>query len=134
MARRKKAFDGLLMTDAEILEAALIGLERRRSELEEKMAELRREIGGDRVGRPVRQPAGLDAAAPVAKKRTMSAAGRRRTAAAQRKRWAALKERAAEERKPVKKKRRMSAAGRARIVAATKKRWAAFHAKKTAGK
>ena len=131
MPRHKKAFAGLSMTDAEILEAALLGLERQRSEIEEKMAELRRQLD-DRAGRPARSTAAVNAAAPtVPKKRTMSAAGRRRVAAAQRKRWAALKKGLATS-APAKKKRRISAAGRARIIAATKKRWAEFRAKKAA--
>src|SRR5207249_701856 len=107
MARRKKAFDGLLMTDAEILEAALIGLERRRSELEEKMAELRQRIDG-RTGQAAHSSAGVDSAAPTAKKRTRSAAVRRRMAEAQRKRWAELKKaEAAPKPAPVPKKRRI---------------------------
>ena len=88
MPRHKKAFAGLSMTDAELLEAALIGLERQRSEIEEKMAELRQRLD-DRAGRPARSAAAVNTAAPtVPKKRTMSAAGRRRVAEAQRKRWA----------------------------------------------
>jgi hypothetical protein len=35
MPRRKKAFDGLSMTDAELMAAALIGLERQRAEIED---------------------------------------------------------------------------------------------------
>src|SRR5437867_2385506 len=131
MPRHKKTFAGLSMTDAELMAAALIGLERQRSEIEEKMAELRRQLD-DRAGRPARSTAAVNTAAPtVPKKRTMSAAGRRRVAAAQRKRWAALKKGLATS-APAKKKRRISAAGRARIIAATKKRWAEFRAKKAA--
>src|SRR5207245_10529097 len=44
MPRRKKAFDGLSMTDAELMAAALIGLERQRAEIGEKMAELRQRL------------------------------------------------------------------------------------------
>src|SRR5437899_424520 len=103
MPRHKKTFAGLSMTDAELLEAALVGLEHQRSEIEEKMAELRRQLD-DRVGRPARSAAAVNTAAPtVPKKRTMSAAGRRRVAAAQRKRWAELKRAQTAEAKPVKK-------------------------------
>ena len=130
MPRHKKAFASLSMTDAELLEAALIGLERQRSEIEEKMAELRRQIGDGRNRQAERKSARIDSAV-APKKRTMSAAGRRRVAAAQRKRWAELKKAQAEEAAPVK-KRKISAAGRKRIIAATKKRWAAFRAKKAA--
>jgi hypothetical protein len=133
MPRRKKAFDGLSMTDEELMAAALIGLEQQRSETEEKMAELRRRIGGGDA-RPARKPAGVDSAVPAPKKRTMSAAGRRRIAEAQRKRWAEIKNaEVAPKPAPALKKRRISAAGRKRIIAATKKRWAEFHAKKAAG-
>ena len=83
MPRQKKAFSALTMTDAELMAAALIGLEHQRSELAEKMAELRRQLD-DRAGRPVRSAAAVNTTAPVVKKRTMSAAGRRRVAAAQR--------------------------------------------------
>ena len=139
MPRHKKAFGGLSMTDAELMAAALIGLGRQRSELEEKMAELRRQIGagaGRRPGRPARKTAGVDSSGAVTpKRRTMSAAARRRIAAAQRKRWAAIKKaEAAPKPAPAPKKRRISAAGRKRIIAATKKRWAEFHAKKATAK
>jgi len=134
MPRHKKAFGGLSMTDAELMAAALIGLERQRSELEEKMAELRRQIGagaGRRPGRPARVSAEVDSGAVPPNKRTMSAAARRRIAAAQRKRWAAIKKaEAAPKPAPAPKKRRISAAGRKRVIEATKKRWAEFLAKK----
>ena len=128
MPRRKKAFDGLSITDAELMATALIGLERQRDEIEEKMAELRRQI----EARPGRRP-GVAAIAqaqgtPVAKKRTRSAAVRRRMAEAQRKRWAALKRGAAEEPQPVK-RRKISAAARRRMSEGSKKRWARFRAK-----
>src|SRR5207247_1359583 len=83
MPRRKRTFRGLSMTDAELMAAALIGLEHQRSEIAEKMAELRRQLGV-RVGRPRRSDSVNAEAPPVSKKRTMSAAGRRRVAAAQR--------------------------------------------------
>src|SRR6266852_2564359 len=91
MPRRKKAFAGLTMSDAEVLKAALLGLETKRSEIEGKMAELRRQIGDGRDGQSARKSAAVDSAAPAPKKRTMSAAARRRIADAQRKRWAAKK-------------------------------------------
>src|SRR2546422_790546 len=134
MPRDKRTFNGLSMT--QIFEAALIGLGRQRSEIEEKIAELRRQIGARpvrRPGRPVRKTAGVDSGAPAVKKRTRSAAVRRRMADAQRKRWAKIKKAQTAEAKPVK-KRKLSAAGRKRIIAATKKRWAEFHAKKAAAK
>ena len=132
MPRRKNAFYGLSMTDAELLAAALIGLERQRDEIDEKMAELRQRLDSG-AGQAARKSAAVDSGAATQKKRTMSAAARRRIAAAQRKRWAAIKKaEALPKPAPVRKKRRISAAGRKRIIAATKKRWAEFHAKKAA--
>jgi hypothetical protein len=121
MPRRKRSF-GLKVSDGEILAAALVGFEHQRSEIEEKMAELRHRIGGE---------AALVPKKGATKKRTMSAAARRRIGAAQRKRWAALKNAQDTKAAPVK-KRAMSAAARKRIGEATRKRWAAFRAKKGA--
>jgi hypothetical protein len=115
------------MRDTEILEAALIGFQHRRDQIEEKIAALRSQIGAPAV----RQTFSHNAAAESApKKRTMSAAARKRIALAQKKRWAAYKAEhgtaGAAKTAPKTKKRVLSAAGRARIIAATKKRWAAF--------
>ena len=66
MPRQKKTFGGLTMTDAELMAAALIGLERQRSELEEKMAELRQRLDGG-AGQAARKSAAVDSAAPVPK-------------------------------------------------------------------
>ena len=118
------------MSDAELMAAALVGFERQRYEIEEKMHSLRQQLD-DRVG-PARKSA-ADSQVPTHKKRTMSAAGRRRIAAAQRKRWAESKKAQAEEAAPVP-KRKMSAAARKRIGDATKKRWAEFRNGKAAAK
>lgn len=108
--------------DTELLEAALIGFQLRRDQVEQKIAELRSQISGNSASRPA--PA---AGAPATKKRTMSASARRRIALAQKKRWAVYKaEHGTKPAPPKAKKRVISAAGRARIVAATKKRWAAY--------
>ena len=131
MPRHKKA-TRLSMTDAELMAAALIGLERQRAELGEKMAELRQRLYGG-AGQTARKSAAVDSGAATPKKRTMSGAARRRIAAAQRKRWSEIKKaEAAPKPAPARKKRRISAAGRRRIIEATKKRWAEFHAKKAA--
>src|SRR5437879_8600104 len=111
MPRRKKAFDGLSMTDAELMAAALIGLERQRAEIGEKMAELRQRLDGG-AGQAARKSPAVDSGAATPKKRTMSAAARRRIAAAQRKRWAAIKKAEAAPKPAARKKRRISAAGR----------------------
>ncbi len=125
--------------DVEFLHAALVGLEYKLAEVEQRIGALRGQLG---------EAPAVSAAPRV--KRTMSAAARRRIALAQKKRWAVYKSRknaattpkmAPPKRAPA--KRSMSAEGRARIVAATKKRWAAFRkkqqpanpvAKKTAAK
>ena len=111
----------------ELLEAALEGLERKRETLESQIADVRRMLGG-RPGVSDSTRAKVSAA-PVRRRRRMSAAGRKRIAEAQRKRWAAYRNESAStaqaaqgSRKP---KRKLSAAGRAAIIAATKKRWAA---------
>jgi hypothetical protein len=100
--------------DPEVLQAALIGLQRMLEGVDQNIADLRRRLG---VVHADSQPA------PA--KRTMSATARKRIALAQKKRWAAFKAKSqkAEEPQP---KRELSAAGRARIIAATKKRWATF--------
>jgi hypothetical protein len=110
--------------DTELLEAALIGFQHRRDHVEQKIAELRSQIGGTATSKSA--PAAADGSA-APKKRTMSASARRRIALAQKKRWAAYKaEHGTKASAPKAKKRVISAAGRARIVAATKKRWAAY--------
>src|SRR2546425_7311460 len=131
--RRRRAFDKLSMTDGELLEAALIGLEQRRDSIQEKMRALQERLGfrsGGRVSSimdgATRDGAAADATAPPRKRRRMSAAARRQIAAAQRKRWTALKEGAIAKASLTKagpaKRRKLSAAGRKRIIAATKKR------------
>jgi hypothetical protein len=104
--------------DTPLLEAALVGFDQMRRNVEEKMADIRRQLGsGD----------GMPGAAPgQGRRRTMSPAARRRIAAAQRKRWAAVRANA----KPARAKRTMSAAARKRIAAAQRKRWALLKAQK----
>ena|SRR6266446_1483262 len=99
--------------DASVLEAALIGFEQMRRNVEDKIAEIRRHLGGRHGTRA--------AQVGPAPRRTLSAAGRRRIAAAQRKRWAEARAKA----KPAVPKHTMSAAARKRISAAQRKRWAA---------
>ena len=104
--------------DTSLLEAALVGFEQMRRNVEEKMADIRRQLGSG---------GGMPGGAPgKGRKRTLSPAARRRIAAAQRKRWAAIKAKA----KPARAKRKMSAAARKRIAAAQRKRWASVKAQK----
>lgn len=111
--------------DAELLQAALGGYERQRAVIEERIAEIRRELGGG---------AGRQGAVGSPKpKRVVSAAVRRRMAASQRKRWAQAKKDAGgpdpKTQRP-KTRRKMSAEARERIAEATRKRWAAYRAAK----
>jgi hypothetical protein len=116
----------LAKQDVELLEAALIGFEQKRDEIEQKIAELRSRLGGQSATRASNAGAAT-AAGTGPKKRAMSAAARHRIGLAQKKRWAAYKaEHGTKEAAPKQRKRTISAAGRARIVAATKKRWAAY--------
>lgn len=112
--------------DVEVLQAALVGLQQQRAEIEGKMAEIRRVLGS-------RGPAPISASVATAaprSKRQLSAAARKSIVEAQKKRWAAYH--AAQTEAPAKKERKISAAGRKRIAQATKKRWAAFRAKQAA--
>ena len=68
--------------DHALLEAALIGYQHQADQLAEKIAEIRRQLGGKT------QSAAPKAAAAPVKKRSMSTAARKRIAAAQKKRWA----------------------------------------------
>jgi hypothetical protein len=108
--------------DRELLEAALAGYQHLRDGIEEKIADIRRQMGAS----PALEPA----AGPEPKRRVISAAGRRRIAAAQRKRWVAQK--LSEQGPAPAKKRAISAAGRKHIAEATRKRWAAYRAQKAA--
>jgi hypothetical protein len=137
MAYRRRSFGGLSREDSELLAAALFGYEQQRSEIETRIAELRRQLGGSWASVPT---GSTDGARPAPKKRTMSAAGRKRIAAAQRKRWAEYRKGQAPAAKKktvaVQKaaapsaKRRMSATARKRIADAQKNRWAEARAKK----
>ena len=76
-------------TDTSLLEAALIGYEAERQKIQEKIAELQRQIG-----RRNHRAAAPAAATPTKRgRRRMSAAARKRIAEAQKKRWAAYRKR-----------------------------------------
>ena len=115
------------MLDRDTLEAALIGYEHARREIETKIEQLRDHLAGHLAPAPVLVPAG---------KRVRSAAVRKRMAAAQQRRWAAKAAAAS----PVAPQRKTSQGTRAplspeareRIAEAQRKRWAA--SKKTTRK
>ena len=73
--------------DKSILEAALIGLEQQKAEIEAKTAEIRRRLRG--LGSVA--SVASEAAAPARAKRVLSPAARKRIADATRKRWAAYR-------------------------------------------
>jgi len=77
-----------IITDQEILQAALVGFQNSLASVDEKITELRRQLG-------LRGSANGSAAAVAAdngsSRRPLSAAARRRIAAAQKKRWAAYR-------------------------------------------
>jgi peptidoglycan hydrolase CwlO-like protein len=75
-----------LQLDQGTLQAALLGYQHQLEQIETKMAELRRQLGG--TARKT-APAAKPAAGP--RKHRMSAEGRARIAAAQRARWAKVK-------------------------------------------
>jgi hypothetical protein len=120
--------------DSELLQAALVGLERKREELAEQIARVRQMLGGRASST---DSAGPDmTAAPARKRRRFSPATRRRMAEAQRARWAAAKGAASPvpaKKSAAPKKRRISAASRKAMSEATKKRWAEYRTKKTGG-
>jgi hypothetical protein len=113
--------------DNDILEAALIGYEHQRKEIETKIEQIRAHLGGHVT------PNGKTA---PGRKRTFSAATRKRMAAAQQKRWASKNAGGAEAVTPAEvapakatkkaggKRTPMSAEARERIAAAQRKRWA----------
>ena len=126
MAKRRSNA-GRLTDDAGLLGAALAGYEQQRSEIVEKMAEVRRQLGNRAADANANNPVG-------GVKRTMSAAARKHIAEAQRKRWAAYRngQEPISGKKTVPAKntvarpaRKMSAAARKRIGDAQRKRWAA---------
>ena len=71
--------------DRSILAMALVGYEIEKKKIEDKIREIRAQLGGARVSRNVTDSS--NGAAP--KRRELSAAARKRIAAAQKKRWAA---------------------------------------------
>ena len=76
-----------LQLDHGTLQAALLGYQHQLQNIESKMAELRRQLGG--TPRKAASSAAKPAAGP--RKHRMSAEGRARIAAAQRARWAKVK-------------------------------------------
>jgi hypothetical protein len=116
--------------DRSILEMALIGYRRSLENIEEKIADIQRQLGT----RPAKAAASVTTAG-AKPKRQMSAVARKRIALAQKKRWAAFYQ--AQEPAPAKKKavvkRKMSPARRAALLANLAKARAAKAAKRSKG-
>ena len=97
--------------DKSILEAALIGLEQQRAEIDAKAAEIRRRLRGA-AGSTTTE------AVPTGRaKRVLSPAARKRIAAATRKRWAAYRAAKAAGGAPAKKAAKKKSAGKRRGAA-----------------
>jgi len=109
-----------------IIEAAIVGFEHQKTQIDAQIGELRAMLSGDGSA-----PTAATPEAPARKRRKMSAAARRKVSLAQKARWAKLRVESVPP-APARKKRKLSAAGRAAIIAATKKRWAAVRAAKKA--
>lgn len=115
-----------------IIEAAILGFEFQKKDLDIKIAELKTMLDGGSAATTAMPEA------TIGKRKKFSAASRRKMALAQKARWAKIKgesEPAVPATPKAKKaKRKLSAEGRANIVKALKKRWAAKKkaAKKTA--
>lgn len=79
----------LISLDKATLEAALLGYQQHLKQIDGKMSDIRRMLGGAPSIAPATPQAAK--AAPAKQKHTMSAEGRARIAAAQRARWAKVK-------------------------------------------
>ena len=108
-----------------LFKAALIGYQVELKKLDDKIAEIRRQLRGE-------TPQVVAETSDVQPKRHMNPAARARIAAAQKKRWAAFHKQKAPKVSATKKKRVLSPGARKRIADATKKRWAAYRAHKAA--
>jgi hypothetical protein len=109
-----------------VIEAAIIGFEHQKTQIDNQIAELRSVLTG---------PAGIatTSEAPTAKRKKVSAVARQRMALAQKARWAKIRGEA-EPRVPTtpeapKAKRKLSAAAKAKLVANLKKARSAKAAK-----
>jgi cell division septum initiation protein DivIVA len=114
-----------------IIEAAIVGFEQQKRQIDETIAELRAQLNGSAEAKNGHR-ANVADTVTVRKKRHISAAGRRAIAEAQRKRWAAQKERSAEPKPAPKAKRKISPAAKAKLVANLAKARAARIAKRAA--
>jgi hypothetical protein len=110
--------------DRTILEAALIGIEAQKKQLDERAAQIRQMLDGN-------QTEATTASSETAprKRRKLSAAARKRIAEAQKARWAKVRGRSPAKAVAPKAKRKLSPAARAKLVVNLKKARAAKAAK-----
>ena len=108
---------------------ALVGYQRSREDIEEKIADLQRRLGVHLA----KTPASFTSENPKTR-RTMSVAARKRIAEAQKKRWAAFHAKAASAKKAEAPKKKISPARRAALVASLIKARAARAAQRAAAK
>jgi hypothetical protein len=83
------AIKPVVVNQRSLLEAALVGLEIQKANIEAQIREVQQSLG-TRVAAPAKQAPAPAAAAPKTK-RTLSAAARKRIAEAQKRRWAAYR-------------------------------------------
>ena len=107
----------------EIINAAIVGFEQQKRQIDTKIGELRSMLPGGPAEAATPN-------APARKRKNFSAAARRKMALAQKARWPKIKGESEPTAPAPKVKRKLSKAGRSAIVAATKKRWAAVRAAK----
>ena len=74
--------------DPSILEMALVGYEMEKQKIDEKIRDIRSQLGARRTSSSQGNSVGISSDSTAPKKRTLSASARRRIAAAQKKRWA----------------------------------------------
>jgi hypothetical protein len=113
--------------DIDILRAALIGYEKQKADIEQRMSDLQRQLGNERSA-----TATQDGAPVRNRNHQISLEGRARIAAAQRKRWAVAKNAGRATRSPTGAKRKLSPEARAKLAANLAKARAARAAKRAA--
>jgi hypothetical protein len=99
-----------------IIEAAIVGFEQQKRQIDETIAELRTQLNGSAEAKAGRKAKAAEIA-PARRKHTISAEGRARIAAAQRRRWAVQQKQKAEPTPAPQAKRKISPAARAKLAA-----------------
>ena len=102
----------LMISERAVIEAAILGFEQQKKQIDDTIAELRARLGGTSI-------AGKVKGGTATKRRRISAEGRKAIAEATRKRWEAY--RAAKQKPAPKLKKKMSAARKAALIANLKK-------------